>query len=91
MTKKDFVAQVATKTGLPVYKATKFVDAVLETIQESLVEDERIALPGFGTFEVRERGVRQGRNPQTGEAITIPPRKYPCFKPGIRFREMIDM
>ncbi|MDY0944337.1 HU family DNA-binding protein [Priestia megaterium] len=62
---------------------------MFETISNTLAEEEKIQLLGFGTFEVRERAERTGRNPQTGEEMTIPASKVPAFKPGKELKEAI--
>ncbi|USL45396.1 HU family DNA-binding protein (plasmid) [Priestia megaterium] len=67
----------------------KAVDALFETISNTLANEEKIQLIGFGTFEVRERAARTGRNPQTGEEMTIPASKVPAFKPGKELKEAL--
>ncbi|MEH7342153.1 HU family DNA-binding protein, partial [Priestia megaterium] len=67
----------------------KAVDALLETISNTLAKEEKIQLVGFGTFEIRERSERTGRNPQTGEEMTIPASKAPAFKPGKELKEAV--
>ncbi|MEH7569954.1 HU family DNA-binding protein, partial [Priestia megaterium] len=67
----------------------KAVDALFEKISNTLANEEKIQLIGFGTFEVRERAARTGRNPQTGEEMTIPASKVPAFKPGKELKEAL--
>ncbi|WP_435053739.1 HU family DNA-binding protein [Peribacillus simplex] len=69
--------------------AKKAVDALFETISNTLAKEEKIQLVGFGTFEVRDRAARPGRNPQTGEEIQIAASKVPAFKPGKELKEAI--
>ncbi|MFP7495236.1 HU family DNA-binding protein [Terribacillus saccharophilus] len=89
MNKAELVEAVAEQAELSKKDASKAVDALLETISETLAKDEKVQLVGFGTFEVRERAARTGRNPQTGEEITIPASKAPAFKAGKDFKEAV--
>lgn len=82
MNKVELVASVAEKTGLAKKDAEKAVSAVLESIVNAVAGGDKVQLVGFGTFEVRERGERTGRNPRTKEAIVIPASKQPVFKAG---------
>ncbi|MEH7521143.1 HU family DNA-binding protein, partial [Priestia megaterium] len=82
MNKTELVDTVATQAELSKQDAKKAVEALFETISNTLAKEEKIQLIGFGTFEVRERAARTGRNPQTGEEMTIPASKVPAFKPG---------
>ncbi|MES5261757.1 HU family DNA-binding protein [Priestia megaterium] len=82
MNKTELVDAVATQAELSKQEAKKAVEALFETISNTLAKEEKIQLIGFGTFEVRERAARTGRNPQTGEEMTIPASKAPAFKPG---------
>ena len=82
MKKAELIDAVATKSELTKQDSKKAVDALFETISNTLAKEEKIQLIGFGTFEVRERAARTGRNPQTGEEMTIPASKVPAFKPG---------
>ncbi|MFP7225612.1 HU family DNA-binding protein, partial [Priestia filamentosa] len=67
----------------------KAVDALFKTISDTLSKEEKIQLIGFGTFEVRERAARTGRNPQTGEEMQIAASKVPAFKPGKELKEAV--
>jgi len=89
MTKPELVDQVAAKTGMKKKDAAVAVDAVLETIQDTLNRKEQVSLVGFGTFDVRARGERMGRNPRTGEQITIPASMVCIFRPGRKLREAV--
>lgn len=82
MTKADLVVAVADKTGLTKRAAGEAVDAMLEAVTEALRKGDRVTVTGFGTFEVRNRRARKGRNPQTGEEIQIPATKAPAFRAG---------
>lgn len=89
MNKSDLINSVAEKSELSKKDATKSVDAVLETIMDSLKDGEKVQLIGFGTFEVRDRAARKGRNPQTGEEIQIPASKVPAFKAGKALKDIV--
>lgn len=82
MNKTDLVNKVAEVSELSKKDATKAVDAVFDTILESMKNGDNVQLIGFGNFEIRERAARKGRNPQTGEEIDIAGGKVPAFKPG---------
>ncbi len=82
MNKLQLVEKVAAKAEITKAEAAKVVNATLESITETLVEKEKVVLIGFGTFEVRDRAAREGRNPQTKQKIKIPATKVPAFKPG---------
>lgn len=80
MNKTELVSSVAAQAELTKDDAKKVVDALFETITTTLAKEEKIQLVGFGTFEVRDRAARTGRNPQTGEEIQIAVSKVPAFK-----------
>ncbi|MDI6786298.1 MAG: HU family DNA-binding protein [bacterium] len=81
MTKADLINSVA-DMGLTKRRAGDAVNCVLDSIKEALSRGEKIQLIGFGSFEVKERSSRKGRNPQTGEVINIPAKKVPVFRAG---------
>ena len=87
--KQSLVEQVAEKTGLSKKVATAAVDALIDAIQTSLKDGEKVQVIGFGNFEVRERAARKGRNPQTGEEITIAASKSPAFKAGKQLKDAV--
>ena len=89
MKKPELIDAVATKSDLTKQDSKKAVDALFETISNTLAKEEKIQLVGFGTFEIRERAERTGRNPQTGEEMTIPASKAPAFKPGKELKEAV--
>ena len=82
MNKVELINAVAEKTGLTKKDADKAVAAVIASIEESLKAGEKVQLIGFGTFEVKERAARTGRNPQTGAAVEIAASQVPAFKAG---------
>lgn len=89
MNKTELVAAVAEKTALSKKDSEKALNAVIDAIKETLAAGDKVQLVGFGTFEVRERGERKGRNPQTKEEITIAASKTPVFKAGNPFKEAV--
>lgn len=90
MNKSDLIAKVAEKCNMTKKDATLAVDAVFDSITESLKSGEKVQLIGFGNFEVRQRAARKGRNPQTGAEIEIAASKVPAFKPGKALKEMVQ-
>ena len=90
MTKVELIAAVATEAGLSKKDAEKAVNTMLATITEDLKKGEKVSLVGFGTFEVRERPERQGRNPQTKEPMTIAASKLPAFKAGKALKDAVQ-
>lgn len=89
MTKAELVAAVAAKAGMTKKASEQALNAMIESIQEALKSGERVALVGFGTFDVADRAARQGRNPRSGKAIKIPARKVPVFRPGKELKDAI--
>lgn len=89
MTKADLVAQVAKKAGLTAKAAKDAVNAVFDVITDALKRGEKVVVTGFGTFMVRKRASRKGRNPQTGEEITIPATKTPGFTAGKALKKAV--
>jgi DNA-binding protein HU-beta len=89
MNKAELISNVAEKTELTKKDAEKAVTAVLETIGEALSKSDKVQLVGFGTFEIRERAARKGRNPQTGEEIDIAAARVPVFKAGKALRDAV--
>ena len=82
MTKTDLVEKVASKTGLTKKAASDALEAMLETVTEALAIGDKVTVTGFGTFLVRARRERMGRNPQTGAPLKIPATKIPAFTAG---------
>ncbi|MDZ4132306.1 MAG: HU family DNA-binding protein [Dethiobacteria bacterium] len=89
MNKPELVEAVAEKAGITKKDSEKAVAAVLEGIADTLAKGEKVQLVGFGTFEVRHRNAREGRNPSTGEAIKIAAQNVPAFKPGKALKDLI--
>ena len=89
MNKTELVGQVAAKTGMTKKDVEKVVNAFFDTVEGALKADDKVQLIGFGTFEVRARQARKGRNPQTGEEINIPATKVPAFKAGKALKDAL--
>ena len=89
MNKTELIASVAQKTELTKKDAEKAVKAVFDTVAEELAAGGKVQVIGFGTFEVRERAARTGRNPQTGKEITIAASKVPAFKAGKALKDAV--
>ena len=90
MNKTELVANVAEKAGLTKKDAEKALGAVIESIEEALVEGDKVQLIGFGTFEVKDRAARTGRNPQTGKEIKIAASRNPVFKAGKALKDAVN-
>ena len=90
MTKAELIDAVVKKTEMTKKEAGRAIDAIFETIKEELSKGEKVQLVGFGTFEVRERAARTGKNPRTGETIEIAASKVPAFKPGQAMKNRLN-
>ena len=90
MTKADLVNDVSNAAELTKKDAERLVEIVFESIIDSPNRGEKIELRGFGSFRVRERGSRRGRNPKTGAAVNIPAKRVPYFKAGKELKELIN-
>lgn len=89
MNKTELVAAVAAKAGISKKDADAAVAAVFASVTDALAKGDKVQLIGFGTFEVRAREARQGRNPKTGEAMTIAASKVPAFKAGAALKAAV--
>jgi integration host factor subunit beta len=90
MTKAELVEEVARVAELTRRHSEVIVEAVFSSIIESLQQGDKIELRGFGSFRVRRRGSRTGRNPKTGQGVMVPAKRVPYFKPGKELRELIN-
>ena len=90
MNKADLIAAIAAKTGETKKSAEASVNAFVDVITESLVKGDKVQLVGFGSFDVRKRAARKGRNPQTKEEIKIPASKAPVFKAGKALKDLVN-
>ena len=90
MNKSDLIAAVAAKTGETKKSAEASISAVVDVIAETLAKGDKIQLVGFGSFEVRARAARKGRNPQTGKEMKIAAKKAPVFKAGKALKDAVN-
>jgi DNA-binding protein HU-beta len=90
MTKKELIDAIASKTGSGKADAERAISALIEVISDTLKKGDSLSLPGFGSFEIRERAARTGRNPKTGEEIAIAASKVPAFKPGAALKAAVN-
>ena len=90
MNKSDLIAAVAAKTGETKKSAEASINAVIDVIAETLASGDKIQLVGFGSFEVRQRAPRKGRNPQTGKEMKIAAKKAPVFKAGKALKDAVN-
>ena len=89
MNKEQLVKAVSTETNLSQRDVTTILNALTETIIETVANGDKVTLVGFGSFEPRPRKERQGKNPQTGESLTIPATTVPAFSPGKLFKDKV--
>ena len=89
MNKTELIAAVAEKAGISKKDADSAVNAMIDAVVEAVAANDKVQLVGFGTFEVRERSERMGRDPRTGKEITIPASKVPAFKVGKAFKDAV--
>jgi DNA-binding protein HU-beta len=89
MTKSEFIDRVASQSGLSKKDAGTAVDAVINSIEDALRGGEEVSFTGFGKFHVAERGAREGRNPRTGETMTIAASKVPRFTAGSGLKKVV--
>ena len=90
MNKTDLISAISAKSELNKKNSEAALNAFLSTVEDALVEGDKVVLVGFGTFEVRDRAERKGRNPQTKEEITIPASKAPVFKAGKGLKSKVN-
>jgi DNA-binding protein HU-beta len=87
--KTDVIEAVASRAGLSKADAGRALDAFISSVEDSLARGEKVTVTGFGTFEVRNRAARMGRNPQTGAPLHIPATKTPAFKAGKSLKDAV--
>ena len=90
MTQSDLIKDIAARTDTTQKAAKEFLDAFVESVQDSLRRGESVALPGFGTFRVAQRAARAGHNPHTGEPLQVAARRAPVFTAGTALRKSVD-
>jgi len=89
MNKAELVDMLASKTGMTKKAASDALDTILDAVVSALKSGDKVTITGFGTFEVRQRKARTGRNPQTGESITIPARRVAAFRAGKGLKDAV--
>lgn len=89
MTKNELIEKVAKKSSLTKRAASDSVNSTFNLIRDALIRGEKVVITGFGTFLIRSRAARRGRNPQTGQAMQIPPQKTPGFAAGKTLKRKI--
>jgi DNA-binding protein HU-beta len=90
MNKKELVQSIAKEADVTIDNADRCLDALTKAITESLTKNDNVTLVGFGTFQVKDRSAREGRNPKTGETIQIKASKVPSFKAGKGLKEAVN-
>ena len=90
MTKAQLIDEVARAADLSRKQSEQIIDIFFQSIVSALEKGEKIELRGFGSFRIRHRNARQGRNPKTGEAVAVPAKRIPYFKPGRELRELLN-
>ena len=89
MNKSELISAAAEASGIQKKDAERFFNAALDIMTQALKKGEKVQLSGFGTFEVKQRQARMGRNPKTREAVEIPPARVPDFKPSQNLKEIV--
>ena len=90
MNKQELIEAIASQTGETKRLVGDVLDTALDTIEAAVKKGERVSIPGFGTFERRQRSARTARNPRTGEEIKVAAKKVPAFKPGATFKSNVS-
>jgi DNA-binding protein HU-beta len=90
LNKSELIDSIANSTGESKRTVGSVLDELINTVQTSVQKGDRVQLPGFGTFERRQRSAREARNPQTGETIQVAAAKVPAFKPGAGFKNLVN-
>ena len=90
MTKQDLIDKVADSSELSKKQAADVIDCVVDSITDALADGDKVSLIGFGTFEARERAAREGRNPRTGDKVSVEEKWVPFFKTGKELRERLN-
>ncbi|QTF91019.1 HU family DNA-binding protein [Halomonas sp. BM-2019] len=90
MNKSELIEAIAASADIPKAAAARALDAMVDTVTDSLKKGESVSLVGFGTFQVKERAARTGRNPQTGQPIEISAAKVPSFKAGKALKDSVN-
>lgn len=91
MNKRDLIRKTAEETGLSQKDCEAVINTLFDTIRKTVESGEKVQIIGFGTFELRERAARTARNPRTGEAVEVPARRVPVFKPGAELKQAVQV
>ena len=91
MTKSDLVEKVASRININKKEAETIINALIESIRDSLATGDKVDIRGFGSFRIRERNARTGRNPKSGETVMVPAKKVPFFKAGLELKSLVDV
>jgi integration host factor subunit beta len=90
MTKRDMIEKLTGQDGLSLKEAERVVNTMFDSMTEALASGDRVEIRGFGSFQVRERKARQGRNPRTGETVQVRAKRFPFFKAGKELKDRVD-
>lgn len=90
MIKAELIREIHTKHQLPIDKAETVVNRFFDTLADALKQGRRVEIRGFGTFQLREYDGYMGRNPRTGDSVTVPPKRLPFFKSGKEIRDYLN-
>ncbi|MFQ5827850.1 MAG: integration host factor subunit beta [Candidatus Methylomirabilia bacterium] len=90
MTKADLIDEVARLSNLTKKETEVIIDTIFNQITEALAKGDKVELRGFGSFRLRQRNARKGRNPKTGTSVSVPEKRVPFFKVGKRLRELVN-
>ena len=90
MNKQELISKIAEKSNLSKKNAAAALTALIDTITKALKAEGKVAIPSLGTFEIKERAARTGRNPQTGEKVEISAKKIPAFKPAKALKDAVE-
>lgn len=91
MNKRDLIRKTAEETGLSQKDCEAVINTLFDTIRKTVESGEKVQIIGFGTFELRARAARTARNPRTGEAVEVPARRVPVFKPGAELKQAVQV
>jgi integration host factor subunit beta len=90
MTKADLIEEVAKQSNLTKKESELIVNTVFDNITDALIKGDKVELRGFGSFRIRHRNSRKGRNPKTGSSVNVPEKRVPFFKVGKQLRELVN-
>jgi integration host factor subunit beta len=91
MNKSELVKALSDEVNIPLVEASVYVDTFLDSVGKALVEEDRVEIRGFGSFKVKEYKGYKGRNPKSGESVSVPPKKLPVFRPGKELKDLLNI